>query len=188
MVRLLLISLLLVTTAIQAEPRLRPAQWAAPIIGSSLNNLYQVDEGIFRSEQPDDEAFDELAVLGIAEVLNLREYHSDESEAKGSAINLHRIKIDTGSINESQLIEALGIIGKRKGPILVHCWHGSDRTGAVIAAYRVVINGWSKEKAVDELVNGGYGYHASVYPNIVELVQNLDVERVKAVLLSQKSS
>ena len=165
-----------------AEPRVRPVEWAAPIIGSSLDNLYQVDEGLYRSEQPDTEAFADLAKLGIGEVLNLREYHSDDDEAAGSDMALHHIKIDTGAISEEQLVAALDIIIHRKAPILVHCWHGSDRTGAVIAAYRIVMENWSKERAIDELIEGGYGYHANIYPNVVELIQSLDVAKMKSRL------
>lgn len=43
--------------------------------------------------------------------------------------------------------------------MVVHCWHGSDRTGAVIAAYRIVQQGWSQHDAIDEMINGGYGFH-----------------------------
>ncbi len=182
MAKLLIVFFIVFASIANAEPRLRPADWATPVIGISLNNMYKVDDGLFRSEQPGENVFDELALMGISEVLNLREYHSDEDEAADRPMQLHRIKIDTGSINEEQLITALAFIQQRQGPLLVHCWHGSDRTGAVIAAYRVVINGWSKERAIDELVNGGYGYHASIYPNIVETIQRLDVERVKAAL------
>lgn len=164
------------------EPRVRPTEWASPVIGTSLENLYQVDNGVYRSEQPDETAFKVLANYGVGEVLSLREYHSDESLAADTALQLHRIKVATGSITQEQLVEALGIIKHRKAPILVHCWHGSDRTGAVIAAYRVVINGWSKAKALDELEHGGFGYHAAFYPNIVQLIESLDVTKMRQAL------
>lgn len=173
---------LTITACAEAEPRLRPDDWAIPIIATSLENMYQVDTGVYRSEQPDDEEFMALSKFGIKEVLNLREYHSDDDEAEKTNLRLHRIKIDTGSASEQQMIQALTIIKNRKGPILVHCWHGSDRTGAVIASYRVIFNNWSKEKAIDEMRNGGFGYHAIIYPNIVNLIKNLNVKKIKAKL------
>jgi protein tyrosine/serine phosphatase len=88
----------------------------------------------------------------------------------------------TGSITEQQIIDALKIIQNREKAIVVHCWHGSDRTGATIAAYRMVFNDWSKAQAIDELANGGYGYHVRIYPNIVKLIEDLDVEKVKRSL------
>jgi len=165
-----------------AEVRVRPAEWATPVIGSSMDNLYLVDQGVYRSEQPEKRGFSELSNLGLKEVLNLREYHSDDDEAEKTTLRLHRIKINTGDISEQQVIAALKIIKDRKGPIVVHCWHGSDRTGTVIASYRVIFNNWSKEKAIDELRNGGYGYHARIYPNIVTLINNLNVTKIKTEL------
>ncbi|HEX7917405.1 hypothetical protein [Rudaea sp.] len=49
--------------------------------------------------------------------------------------------------------------------MLIHCWHGADRTGVVCAAYRMVVQGWSKADARAEMFDGGFGYHA-VWRNI----------------------
>ena len=65
------------------------------------------------------------------------------------------------------------------GPYLIHCQHGADRTGTMVAMYRMVIQGWPKDKAIDELVNGGYGFHP-VWQNILAYLQEVDVEKIKA--------
>ncbi len=174
--------ILLVTSTCFAEPRLRPEVWAKPIIGTELDNLYSVDEGVFRSEQPHEKDMKDLMSLGIKEILSLREFHGDKDDITDDHFTLHRIKIDTGDITEEQVIKALRIIKDRKGPILIHCWHGSDRTGTTIAAYRIIFNNWSKEQAIDEMANGGFGYHARVYPELVRFVENLDVDHVKKAL------
>jgi protein tyrosine/serine phosphatase len=178
-----LVLLLIFLSAVSAgELRVRPIEWAQPVIGSSLDNFYKVSEGVYRSEQPESEDFGNIVSVGIGEVLSLREYHSHSEEADTHKVTLHRIKVDTGKMNEEQLQEALKIIIDRKSPILVHCWHGSDRTGAVIASYRVIIEGWTKEKAIDELQNGSFGFHADIYPNIVKLIESLDVEKMRKSL------
>jgi tyrosine-protein phosphatase SIW14 len=182
MIRTLILFSIFAGSLALAEPRIRPAEWATPVIGTELENIYQVDEGLYRSEQPDEEDFALLSKYGIAEVLNLRENNSDESEAEGVSLKLHRVQMDTDEVSENEILRALAVIQRREGPILVHCWHGSDRTGATIAAYRLVFNGWSKEKALDEMNNGGYGYHASIFPNLVELIENLDVEKIRKKL------
>ncbi len=174
--------LLLVLSSITlADGRLRPEMWAIPVIGTELNNIYRVDEHLYRSEQPNDEAFPLLAAFGIQKILNLREFHTDDDEAGKTELKLHQLKLRTGKVTENQLIEALRIIKSSKGPLLVHCWHGSDRTGTVVATYRIVEQGWSKQQA---MTNGGYGYHASIFPNLVELINGLNVERMKAALNS----
>lgn len=178
--KIIMISLLLIVLNNSfAEPKVRPTQWAQEIIGTELDNFYKIDDGVYRSKQPDEDTFAMLQKMGIKEVLNLRRHHSDVDDAENTNIKTHHIKINAGSITEEHLIQSLMIIHNRKGPIVFHCWHGSDRTGAVAAAYRIVFNDWSKADAIDELRNGGYGYHASIYGNIVELLENLDVEHVK---------
>jgi len=181
--RCLILSLLLFAAFdSSAKPRLRPDTWAISIIGTHFSNLYQVDKGVYRSEQPDEEGVSELQYLGIRQILNLREYHHDNGEVGESKFILTRLPMDAGKVTEKQIIQALKIIQNRKGPILIHCWHGSDRTGATIAAYRIIFNHWTKSQALDEMINGGYGYHASFYPNLVELVKNLNVKKIREEL------
>jgi len=86
------------------------------------------------------------------------------------------------NISEQQSIEALRVIKDRKGPMLIHCWHGSDRTGTTIAAYRIIFNNWSKTQAQDEMINDGFGYHSRLFPNLVELIQELNVEKIQKAL------
>ena len=173
------ILLLASTSLLTATPRLRPAEWAQPIIGTELENCYKVSDKVYRSEQPGPQSFGELERFGITGVLNLRRYHNDNDEAEDTTLRLHSIKMSAGWVTEQQIVEALRIINNSKGPVLVHCWHGSDRTGVVVAAYRIVIQGWPKEKAMDEMRNGGYGYHASLFSNLMKLLRDLNVEAVK---------
>ena len=64
-------------------------------------------------------------------------------------------------------------------PVFVHCLHGADRTGTMCAAYRVVVDGWTKQQAIDEMTKGGYGFHP-VWANLPKFIENLDVEKIKA--------
>ncbi len=169
-------------TLCYSEPRLRPDTWGKPVIGTRLKNIYRVDKGVYRSEQPQQEDLNDLKSLGIKEVLSLREFHGDEDDIANENLKLYRVQMRTGNITEKQIIESLRVIQNRKGPILIHCWHGSDRTGVTIAAYRIIFNNWSKSKALDEMMNGGYGYHKKIYPELVELVENLDVKKIKMSL------
>lgn len=148
------------------------------IPGSELVNLYQIDSGIYRSEQPSAVDFKALEKYGIREALNFRNKNSDDDEAAGTKIKLHRIKMKAHSVSEEQLISALRIIKNRKGPIVFHCHHGSDRTGAVCAMYRIVFQGVSKQKAIEEMTEGGFGFHG-IYKNIIRTIEKADIERIK---------
>lgn len=150
--------------------------------GSELTNIYKIDSGVYRSEQPTDTDFKALEKYGIREILNLRNRHSDDDEAEGTTLKLYRQKMKAHSVNEEQLINALRIIKNRKGPIIFHCHHGSDRTGVVCAMYRIVFQGVSKEKAIEEMTKGGFGFHR-IYKNLIRLIENADIEQIKREVL-----
>lgn len=180
---LILLSLLFVPTAFSAPPPLRPTEWAQPVASSALKNFYQLDAKLYRSAQPDEDGFAAIKRLGITTVLNLRDFHDDADEAEELGLNLQRIEMEAGKITIPQLVQALRIIRTAPGPVLIHCWHGSDRTGTVSAIYRMVMQGWSAEAAIDELINGGFGYH-SIYDNIPALLRQADVAAIRAAVLA----
>jgi protein tyrosine/serine phosphatase len=168
-----------------ARVRERPADWAVPVKAAYLENFYQVDKKLYRCAQPSRNGFKEAKRLGITDILNLRDPHSGSAGAARLGLNLHTVKMDARGISEPEIVQALRIIHEAPGPVLVHCWHGSDRTGAVCAMYRIVFNGWSKEEAIVELVEGGFGYH-KMYANIIRLIQHIDAQRVREQVLSPK--
>ena len=169
------------TSSATTTPPQRPATWAAPVQSEHLKNFYKLDDKVYRASQPNKKGFKELTTLGIRNVLSFRDYHSDD-DGKDFGMNLYRIKMEAGDITNEQVVEALRIIRNSEGPILIHCWHGSDRTGLISALYRIVFQGWSKNDAIDELMHGGYGYH-SMYKNIPEFIRQVDVEKIRKTLL-----
>lgn len=176
---LLLLTLLFTSVVLADQPRVRPTEWAQPVLGGELGNFYQVSSELYRSEQPDDEAMTQLQAMGIRSILNLREYHDDNGEADGTGLKLYRVPMNAGEIDDALVEQALEAIATAPKPLLVHCWHGSDRTGAIVALYRMVFQDWPRERAIDEFVNGGFGYHKSFYPNIERYLETVDIERLK---------
>jgi len=163
----------------------RPQKRPIPVQSQNLKNAFQLDSKVYRSAQPSHLGFKEAKHLGITDVLNLRNDYSDTSEAKGLGLTLHRVEVKADEISELKIINSLRIIRLAKGPVLVHCLRGSDRTGAVCAMYRIVFNNWSKEEAIDEMVNGGFGFN-TMYANIIKLVREIDTEKIKGVVFSPK--
>jgi len=179
---LLLAFLLLMTPcSLFAEARLRPASWATPVLSENLKNGYWVDGRVYRSAQPDAQGMKVLEQLGVRRVLNLREFHDDRDENGATTLKLFNVPMNAAHIRDEEVVKALQIILASEEPILVHCWHGSDRTGTVVAMYRMVVQGWSRDEAIDELVHGGYGYHA-VYDNIPEYLERVDLEEIRRQL------
>ncbi len=177
---------LLLSAACSASGQSRPRnpRWAAAVAATHIENLYQIDTGVYRCGQPDKKGFAELQRMGVREVLNLRNLHSDDDEAENTSLALRRVEMRAADPQCGKVVEALRIIKDREGPIAIHCWHGSDRTGLVAAMYRIVFQGWSKDDAIDELANGEYGYH-KVYGDILVFIRDADVEAIRRQVLAE---
>ena len=124
----------------------------------------------------------ELERKGFKTILNLRRVKDDKHKARKTDLILNHIRLESKELSEDDLIYALRVLKNAQKPILIHCWHGSDRTGATTAAYRIVVQGWSKDDAIAELRRPEFGHHEDWYPNIIELLKNLDVEKMRAAL------
>ena len=161
----------------------RPTTWATPIALAGVGNLHKVTDSLYRCEQPTSVGMRNLAdSLGIRTVINLRAFHSDKKKIKGTRLNLHEIEINTWDIDDKEVIRALRVIRwEGKGPYLIHCLHGADRTGTLNAMYRMVFQGWSREEAIREMTQGGYNFHA-LWKNILKYLNTVDVARIKAAV------
>ena len=182
MARFTLLFLALAGVCSAENPKIRPGNWAEPIVGSSLTNFYRISDDLFRSEQPSASDIPTLKQFGIRTILSLRHYHADSRAFGRAGIATMQYEMNAGSLSVAQLIDALRIIRTAPKPVLVHCWHGSDRTGFVVAGYRMVFMGWSAQKAVDELRLGGFGLHESWYPNIAKTLEKLDLTALRAAV------
>jgi len=170
--------LLLTLSCAAGGPRVRPDQRAQPVLESKLDNFYRVSDDLYRSEQPGAADIPDLKALGIRTVFSLRHYHSDTPAFEQAGIAALHFKMDAGSVTIPELIAVLRQIDAARKPLLVHCWHGSDRTGFVVAGYRIVFMNWSPAEAVEELRLGGFGHHETTFPNIAKTLLEMDVAAV----------
>jgi protein tyrosine/serine phosphatase len=153
-------------------------RWAAPIQMAGVPNLYRVTGNIYRSGQPTNEGFQNLVKLGIKTVVNLREWHGDD--LRGTSLREERIKMRAWDPEPDEVARALSVIlDDSGGPYLVHCQHGSDRTGTVIASYRIVAQGWDKRDAIREMTEGPYGFH-EIWTKLPAFLESLNVGEMMA--------
>lgn len=147
-----------------------------------FKNLFQINDSLYRSEQPNRKGFKELEASGVKTIINFRRMKDDARKVKGTHLHLERIPLKAAKLKESDILEVLRLIHKAEKPVLIHCWRGSDRTGVMIAAYRVVFDNWPKEKAIEEFRYPEFGYHENWYPNLIDLIRDLDTEKMKREL------
>lgn len=161
-----------------------PRGWeksSEPAASPGVPNWFQVSAKLYRSAQPDAAGFREIAAMGITTVLNLRAFHSDDDEVEGTDLELVRVPMYAFHLDRDDVVTALRVIRQAPGPVLVHCLHGADRTGTVVAMYRIVEQGWSKEAAIAEMTEGGFGYHP-IFPNLLQFIRQADIDGIRAEL------
>ena len=163
-----------------AEPPVGQPAWATKIDRPGLTNLHKVNDGLYRGAQPTPEGIKELEKLGIKTIVDLRFGHSDKEILDGANVALEQIPMLAWSPKEEDVVRFLRIVtDKSRQPVFVHCQHGADRTGMTCAAYRVAVDGWTKQQAIDEMIKGDFGFHA-IWTALPKFIENLDVEKVKA--------
>jgi protein tyrosine/serine phosphatase len=176
----LFLTIFIIPAAFPAEKKSPAKQWAVPIQKEGFPNLFKVSDDLYRGAQPTEKGMEELKKMGIKTIINLRSFHSDKDEMKGipGLVNEH-IFMKAWHAEEEDIVKFLKIVtDKSRGPFFVHCQHGSDRTGTMIAAYRIVVCGWTKQEALDEMTKGGFGFH-EIWENLVDFIEKLDVEKIK---------
>lgn len=159
----------------------RPESWAPRVNPDlpGLPNLWQVTPALFRSAQPDAAGFANLAQIGVRSVLSMRQTVSDGPLAEGTGLTLYRVPMKSrhvGERNGAKVVQAMRDLraGMAHGPVLVHCHHGADRTGLICALWRILYEGWSKQAAIDELIEGGFGFHP-IWSNIPRYLRKVDL-------------
>ena len=180
MIRILVLFLLFIPSLALA----RDANWAQPLAIDGIPNLNMVAPNLYRSGQPTALGFKAIErKLHLKSDLNLRESQTDAGILTGTQIKTFNVPMNAIHITNDEIVAALKYIKieQEHGPVLVHCLHGADRTGVVIAMYRIIYQGWSKQQAIDEMENGGFNFH-SIFFNIPTFIKNVDVEAIKAAL------
>jgi protein tyrosine phosphatase (PTP) superfamily phosphohydrolase (DUF442 family) len=165
--------------AVSDEPVVAlPESWARPLEVEGIPNLFRVSDTLYRSAQPTAEGLHKLKELGITTVVNLRSFHSDRDEID-PGLGYEHIHMKSWHAEREDAIRFLRIAtDPARVPVLVHCQHGADRTGSMIAVYRVIVQGWSKDDAIREMKEGGYGFHR-IWGNLPEWIENLDIDGVR---------
>jgi protein tyrosine phosphatase (PTP) superfamily phosphohydrolase (DUF442 family) len=162
------------------EQQERPTTWATPLDAGF--RLYALSPSLYRSALPQTDDLAQLHQRGIRTVINLHQ-QSDVLWLGDDAMRRIHIPLRGDRVTDTQVITVLRAIraGEQQGGILVHCKHGQNRTGLISAMYRIVYDGWSREEAMAEMLEGGFGT-AERMEDAVGYMNRVDVDAVKQAI------
>jgi protein tyrosine/serine phosphatase len=130
---------------------------AAPEDQKNLPNFQIVNDNVLRGGQPSDDGIKLLAGRGIKTIVDLRreDEHSIVRERHlVEAAGMRFVSVPMKGLmapTEEQMTSVLRILNdSRQWPVFVHCRRGADRTGTVLACYRISHDSWNNEKALEE--------------------------------------
>jgi protein tyrosine phosphatase (PTP) superfamily phosphohydrolase (DUF442 family) len=176
---LILLATMYPGVASETNTPVRPANWAQKIEVAGVKNCYQVTTNLYRGAQPTGEGMKQLQTLGIRTVINLRAFHSDRDKVAGTGLKSVRFETKPWRAEEEDVVGFLKVVADTNNlPAFVHCQRGADRTGMMCAMYRIVLCGWTKPEAIDEMKNGGFDFNPA-WHDLVSFIENADIADIK---------
>ena len=164
-----------------------PSSVGKPMAG--VDNFATIDGGphpIYRGGQPTREGYERLANgdYKVATVIDLRDDYEPWAEETVTSLGMKykRIGMSAWTPDTQKIREALRIVAEAAavGPVYIHCRQGRDRTGLEVAMYRILVQGWTRERAIAELRE--HGYNRFWFPGIERYLQTFDAGDFKDVV------
>ena len=144
-----------------------PISQRVPLNG--VPNFGEVTSQLLRGAQPTAAGFEELSKRGVGLVISLRgESKLERAEVEKLGMQYVSISWHCAYPKDRQVAEFLKVV--RANPdkkIFVHCRLGVDRTGLMIASYRIAEQGWTAARAHREMTAFGFdGFHSMICPGL----------------------
>jgi len=134
-------------------------------VNNGVPNLARLSPGVWRGGQPTAEGWQYLRGQGVTNVIKLNEGSDAYATNLGMTliewpINLKQQlglqRLDHNYVWVSGQLRDCTNRGFDQG-LFIHCEHGQDRAGLVVAQYRMFVQGWSKPEAEKEML--AHGFH-----------------------------
>lgn len=134
---------------------------------ADLYNFDQVHPFLWRGGAPTAAGLLKLKQLGVKTIIDFRlNQRFVEAEAQGARrMGIRFINLPTKFFPSPQTIATFFAMADKaqadrsRAPLFVHCAHGSDRTGLIVALWRVNRDGWSCAQATFEMLRHGFLVH-----------------------------
>jgi len=143
---------------------------------TGVPNTGKISEHLYRGAQPKPGGLEQLQALHITTIVDLRSEDSatrDREQKEAESLGIHFVSIPVGEFSpptSDQVALFLSLFGEdSKETVFVHCQYGKDRTGVFIATYRMGIQKWTVEQALDEMYF--FGFNGSWHPEMISFVR-----------------
>ena len=143
---------------------------------AGVPNFGRVTSNLYRGAQPTDTGFQQLRKLGVEIVVNFRNERGEiEAERRTvERLGLRYVSIPWGASHNptsQQVADFLDVLqANPESKIFVHCHRGADRTGTMVAAYRIAEQHWAPPETIQEM--RAYHYHHFWWPNLQRYVED----------------
>jgi tyrosine-protein phosphatase SIW14 len=130
--------------------------------GDPAGNFFQVSPVVYRGGRPDEPGIAALTKLGVKTIIDLEDDDNAVKTERGwaEAAGVTFIHERMNGLEKPNDKEVDDILAKMNDPALqpvfVHCMEGVDRTGLIIALYRVIDENWAPKDAHDEMMKHGF--------------------------------
>lgn len=123
-----------------------------------ISNAGKVNPFLYRGTQPKPEGIEQLRKLGVDTIFDLRGERRGTMEKErnhAESLGMQFVVIPGSGFSppkDEQIAELFSYVTRQpKRTIFLHCWLGSDRSGVFIAAYRMTFDGWTPDRALEEM-------------------------------------
>src|ERR1700730_41089 len=163
---------------VPVQPATASASFGAPAEKLKLAGVPRagkVSDVLFRGAQPSAQGLAELKKLGITTVVDLRGNRGPVASERREVESLGMRFIDIPVLgwstpSNAQVAEFLGLFKEDpQQKVFVHCYYGEDRSGVMVAAYRIAQQNWTADQAVAE--RDSFGFHYHLYPGMKSYVR-----------------
>jgi tyrosine-protein phosphatase SIW14 len=167
-----------IAAGVPEQPAIARASFGAPaekLKIAGVPNAGKISEALLRGAQPSAQGLGELKKLGVTTIVDLRGNRGPVAWERAQAESLGMRFIDIpvsgwSAPTNAQVAEFLKLFQQgNTQKVFVHCYYGKDRTGVMVAAYRMAQQNWTADQAAEEMYSFGFHYH--LYPAMKSYVR-----------------
>jgi tyrosine-protein phosphatase SIW14 len=142
---------------------------------SGVHNVGRISDVLLRGAQPTAKGLAELKKAGVTTIVNPRqeglEVERERKVAESLGLRFLNIPVVGWSLpSDAQVAQFLNLFREPAGQrVFVHCYYGDDRTGVMVATYRIAQQHWTADQAAHEMRY--FGFHYYLYPNMASYVR-----------------